>query len=299
LSAPIYVAVEKGFFAEEGIEPTIVFFDAGQPVFVAVVSGDIDFGVTGFTGGFYQLAAQGTMHIVAAHSREVPGFQGFGVFASNAAYDGGLKSLKDLPGHSVAINTVGSSFHYSLALIADKYGFDLKNVVIKPLQTNSAEAAAIAGGTVDAAIVPNVYGLGPVSRGQAKLLAWVGDETPWQLGAAVVSTKTADTRGDYVQRFLRAYRKGARLYHDAVTGPDERQHNTPRTDEVIAIIAKTIGQKPEEVAQAIAYADPDERLDVKDVLHQIEWYRAQGMIKGDLDTEAVIDKRYVIPLPSR
>lgn len=195
LSAPLYVAVEKGFFAEEGIDPTIVFFDAGQPIFVAVVSGDIDFGVTGFTGGFYQLAAQGAMHIIAAHSREVPGFQGFGVFVANAAYENGLKSLKDLPGHSVAINTVGSSFHYSLALIAEKYGFDLKNVVIKPLQTNSAEAAAVAGGTVDAAIIPNVYGLGPVSRGQSKLLAWVGDETPWQVGAAVVSTKTADTRG--------------------------------------------------------------------------------------------------------
>lgn len=102
-----------------------------------------------------------------------------------------------------------------------------------------------------------------------------------------------------MQRFLRAYRKGARLYHDAVTGPDERQRSGPKSDEMIAIIAKTIGQKPEEVAQAIAYADPDERLDVKDVLHQIEWYRAQGMIKGDLNTDAVIDKRYVIPLPGR
>ncbi len=64
----------------------------------------------------------------------------------------------------------------------------------------------------------------------------------------------------------------------------------------MAIVAKTIGQKAEDVMQAIAYADPEERLDVKDILHQIDWFRAQGMIRGDFDADAIIDKRYVIPL---
>ena len=68
-------------------------------------------------------------------------------------------------------------------------------------------------------------------------------------------------------------------------------------DEVIAITAKAIGQTPDEVKPAIAYADPEERLDVKDIRHQIAWYKEQGMLKGDVDTDTVIDKRYVIPLP--
>jgi NitT/TauT family transport system substrate-binding protein len=184
-------------------------------------------------------------------------------------------------------------------LIAEKYSIDLKTVAVKPLQQNSAISSALAGGTVDAAVVSNVYGLGPVSRGQAKVLGWVGDETPWQLGVTVVSAKTADGRDDYVQRFLRAYRKGARYYHDAVTGPDEREHLNEGADEVLAITAKAIGQTLEEVKLAVAYADPEERLDVKDLLHQIQWYHAQGMLKGEVDAETVIDKRYVIPLPTK
>jgi len=36
---------------------------------------------------------------------------------------------------------------------------------------------------------------------------------------------------------------------------------------------------------------------VKDSLRQIAWYRAQGMIKSAVDGEAIIDKRYAIPLP--
>jgi NitT/TauT family transport system substrate-binding protein len=299
LSAPLYVAAAKGLFTEENIDPEIVFFEAAQPIFVAVVSGDLDFGVSGVTGGFYQLAAQGQLRIIAAHSREVPGFNGYGIFVSMPAYEAGLKSLKDLGGHSGGINTIGSSFHYSIALIAEKYGIDMKTIALKPLQQNTAITSALAGGTVVFAIVSNVYGLGPVAKGQAKVLGWVGDETPWQLGVAAVTPKTADTRVDFVQRFLKAYRKGARLYHDAVTGPDEREHLNAGADEVIAIIAKAIGQTPADVKPAIAYADPEERLDVKDILHQIDWYKEQGMLKGEVDTDTVIDKRYVIPLPTK
>jgi hypothetical protein len=35
------------------------------------------------------------------------------------------------------------------------------------------------------------------------------------------------------------------------------------------------------------------------VLHQIAWYRGQGLVKGEVDGDQVIDKRYVVPLPTK
>src|SRR5215469_5512138 len=200
-SAPLYVAIEKGFFAAEGIEPQLVFFEAAQPISVVVVSFKLEFGVTGYTGGFYQLAAQGALKIVAAHSGEAPGFHGLGYFISSRAAEAGLKSFQDFPGHSVAFTTIGSAFHYSLALAAEKYGFDIKDMRMQPLQTNPNAVSAVTGGTVDVAMVTNAYGVAMLARGSAKLLAWVGDETPWQLGAAFVATKTADARSALIERF--------------------------------------------------------------------------------------------------
>lgn len=299
LSAPIYVAMAKGYFADEGIEPEMIWFESGQATFVAVVSGDIDFGISGVTGGMYQLAMQDKLRIIGAHAGEVPGFHGFGVFVTTPAWNAGLKSVKDLGGHSVAVNTVGSSFHYSLALILDKYHIDPKTIALKPLQQDSVMQSALAGGTIDAAIVSNVFGLEPVAKGEARVLAWVGDETPWQIGATVITPKTADTRGDFVKRFMTAYRMGARYYHDAVTGPDGREHLNANAPEVISIIAKTIGQSEDRVKQAIPYADPQEGVRVGDSVRQAAWYKEQGMVKGDFNPDTVIDRRYAIIEPDR
>ena len=37
----------------------------------------------------------------------------------------------------------------------------------------------------------------------------------------------------------------------------------------------------------------------KDIAHQIEWFKAQGMVKGELDPAMFIDKRYALTLPEK
>ena len=40
-SAVLFLGVEKGYFKEFGIEPELVYFQAAQPIAVALASGDI------------------------------------------------------------------------------------------------------------------------------------------------------------------------------------------------------------------------------------------------------------------
>jgi len=124
-SGPVFVAEDKGYFAAEGLEVELKFFDAAQPVALATVAGDIDIGVTGLTAGFFNLAGKAQLRIVAAQSREEPGYHLNAYLVSKQALDAGLKTLAQLPGHSVAITQVGSTFHYSLGLIADTLHFPL------------------------------------------------------------------------------------------------------------------------------------------------------------------------------
>ncbi len=297
LVGPFYVAQAKGYFAVERLDVEIVYFDAAQPVSVATASSDVDFGAVGLTGGFYSLGGQGALRIIAGYFSEAPGFQLITYLASNHAYADGLKSLKDLSGHSIAVTQIGSALHYALGLAAEKYGIDLATLKILPLQANANIASAIVGGQVDAALLNSFYAGPIVQRGEAKLLGVVGDETPWQMGGVFTATKTANERHDTVERFLKAYARGAREYHDAFTGANGARANGPTAPAIAAIIGKELGQSVAEVEASITYVDPELRLDVKDILHQIAWYKAQGMVKGPVDGDALIDKRYVVPLP--
>src|SRR3954452_15525091 len=57
----VFIATEKGYFKDEGLQVELKFFDAAQPIAVAVTSGDIDLGVTAFTGGLFNLSGKGQM----------------------------------------------------------------------------------------------------------------------------------------------------------------------------------------------------------------------------------------------
>src|SRR5262245_22301946 len=144
-SAPIFIAMEKGYFKDQGLDVEFKFFDAAQPIAVAVAAGDADLGITGLTGGFFNLAGKGAVKIIAAQSREEPGYDFVGYVASKKAFDAGFTDPGKFPGKSIAITQTGSTFHYMLGMLAEKRGFKLTDVTLKPLQSIANVTAALKG----------------------------------------------------------------------------------------------------------------------------------------------------------
>jgi NitT/TauT family transport system substrate-binding protein len=293
-SAPVFIAEDKGYFRDAGLNVELKFFDAAQPIAVAVTAGDVDFGVTAFTAGLYNLAGKGTLKVIGGMSREKAGYPLIGYFASPKAHDAGLKNPKDLAGKRVAVTQVGSSFHYSLGLLADKYGFKLSDVRIVPLQSLSNAAAALKGETVDAALLPVSTARKLMDDGGAKLLGWVGDETPWQLGAVFASPKTLANKA-LVTKVLAALERADREYHDVILAAvrDGKAPIDDKTRPLLDIIAKYTNLPAEQVVGNCAYIDPDGKLDVKNVDNQIKWLQGQGFVDKGFDADAIIDKDYV------
>src|SRR5471030_2340667 len=295
-SAPVFIAQDKGYFRDSGLDVELKFFDAAQPIAVATTSGDVDFGITAFTAGLYNLAGKGTLKVIGGMSREKAGYPLIGYFASNNAYASGLKTPKDLAGKRIAVTQIGSSFHYSLGLLADKYGFKLSDVKVVPLQSLSNAAAALKGETVDAALLPASTARSLIDSGGAKLLGWVGDETPWQLGAVFASPKIL-TDKPLVTKLLTALARADREYHDvilaAVTGG--KAPIDDKTKPLLEIIAKYTNLPVKQVVGNCAYIDPDGKLDVKNVANQINWLQAQGFVDQGFDADAIIAKDYVKP----
>ena len=293
----LYIADAKGYFAAAGIEPQFVAFDSPGAVPLAVVSGAVDIGATGVSAEIYSLASQGALKIVAGQAHEAKGYQVNAFMVSNAAAAAGLQRFDQLAGHTIAISQIGSPVHYAAAQVAAAHNVALASLRFLPLQSNPNILSAVAGGTADTGVIPATLMAAALAKGDVKLLGWVGDEAPWQSSAVIAAPKTLDERGDLMRRFLVALRRGLHDYHDAFSAPDGTRRDGPTAPAILAILAKATGQPVERVRLGIPYVDPEARLDFADMKRQLAWFSAQGMLKGEVTLDQVIDRRFAVARP--
>jgi NitT/TauT family transport system substrate-binding protein len=294
-SGPAYIAIERGYFAAEGFDVKLAYFDAAEPIAVAVAAGAVDLGNSALTAGLYNLGSQ--LRIVGGLTREVPGFHLFAFVESNRAYDAGLKSYRDLAGHSFGVNQIGSGLHYLLDVIATKYGVDFTTMRVVALQGNANMISAVTGGQIDVIGITGSQATPSLQRGDARLMGWVGDEVGYQSTTVLVTRKMADEQRDKLIRFMRAEQKGVDDYHAAFATADEKRGDQATAPAILTILSHYIGQPPEQVDAGISYVDPKMRVDVKDVHRQIAWFKAHRMVKPEIDADAIVDLRYIKPVP--
>ncbi|HEY3917089.1 MAG TPA: ABC transporter substrate-binding protein [Stellaceae bacterium] len=293
--ASTFVALDKGYFKAEGLDAKLVLFNSAAPIAVAAASGDIDFGSTALTAAFCNLAAKGTLRIIASGSWERPGFQTIGFLVSNQAHAAGLHSFGDMKGHSVGITQLGTPLEYDMARILKKYGIAMSDVKFVPLQSNQNIASAIKGGEIDVGIqtVANITPL--VARGDAKLLGWTADELGSGQSTVTFTTgKMAEEHPEIVRRFLAAFAKGGATWDAAFLDANGERKDQPTAKEMIGIVAKTLGEPPEVVARGIGYFDPRNRIVLTDLQEVLDWYHDQGMLKTRMDASSLVDKRFIL-----
>lgn len=293
-SGPVFIAQEKGWFKDAGLDLTIKDFTAAAQPPLAVVSGDADFGMTAFTAGFYNLAAKGGLKVIAAQSAEKPGYPLVAIAVTKAAWDAGIRSIRDFAGKRIGMTTAGSSMHYSIEIVARKHGVDPKTITMVPLNSLPNMAAAFKGGNVDGALFPVTTWRQVEADTGGHLIAWVGDETPWQLGGVFTSPKTIAERRPVVEKFIAGYQRGATAYNDAFGKRDNGKIVPgPGYDELLKILATAVKQSPQLVAEGLPYIDPLGRLDVGDIYKQVELWKAQGQVAHDADPKTFVDLTFV------
>ena len=288
-SAPLFIAMDKGFFQEEGIEIDPQWFDAAQPIAVATASSKVNVGATGITAGLYNMAAKGQeLYIVADKGREEKGFSSSALLASKAEYDAGLTSIEQLKGKRIGLTQKGSTFHYMLGRMLEAKGLTLDDVTIVPLGKLSAVMAAMQSGQVDACILnePNITKV--QNDGYGKLITQVSEIMPYQTSAIFYSPEFAKNK-DVAVRFMRAYNKACHYYYEAAI----EKKDPAKLDEVVGIIAKYVKTPQEDIKLGLPYIDRDGVLLASDIQTQIDWYASHGMLEGTLDAKKIVNTSFL------
>jgi NitT/TauT family transport system substrate-binding protein len=297
--APFYMARERGYFRDEGLQVTFRFFESAQPIAAAAVSNDIDIGVTALTGGFFNLAEKGILKVIGGGLHEEKGYQGSAILVSNKAFDAGLTSVDKLGGHSFAITQYGSSFDYLIGRLAENSGFDLKSVQLRVVQQVPNMIAAVSSGQVDATIGIASQAKPLAAGGQAHIIGWIGDLVPYQLTALFTTGRMIQQNAPVVRHFCAAYQRGVADYREAFLRRDASGQPVvdAKTDAAIANITVYVftgdPDAREKILAGVGYYDAGAALDVADVKEQLRAFKARDLVKGDADPDSLIDTRFL------
>ena len=288
-SAPLFIAMDKGFFAEEGIDIDAQWFDAAHPIAVSTASSKVDVGATGITASLYNMAANGQkLGIVADKGREQKGYSSSALLIATDEYNAGVKTLKDIKGKRIGITQKGSSFHYMLGRMLESQGMSLNDVEIVPLNKLSAVMAALESKQIDGCILnePNITKV--QKAGYGKLVVQVGDVIPYQTSAIFYSPEFMNKK-DVAVRFMRAYNKACNYYYEAAV----EKKDPKKLEEVVNIVAKYVKAPAEDIKAGLPYIDKDGKLLVSDIDTQIKWYTANKMISGKLEAKDVANTSFL------
>ncbi len=289
-SAPLFIAQERGYFKDEGLAVEFKWFQAAQPVAVAVAAREVEVGATGLTAGLYNLFGGGVkMYIVADKGREAPGFPLNGFLVRKALYDGGVRSLKELKGRKIGITQVGSTFHYQVGKLLEAEGLSLKDVEVTPLRTMTGILEALQGGGIDAAMLPQPFPGAAETQGIGKVLFWAGDKMKHQIATVFYSEAFREDK-ERALKFMKAYVRASRAYYDAALKMDKGKPVRGKAyEDVLSLVARYTEQKLEAVAVGLPYQDRDGKLLAEDIPVQIRWFAEQKMIDKPVGAKDIVD----------
>lgn len=295
--APSFVAFERGYFTDEGLEVEFKYFQAAQPMAVAIASGDVDFGITAISGGLISLAQKGAVKVIGGALQEEPGIDGQMILASNKAYDAGLTEPSKLAGHSFGITQAGSSFHYMISRIAAKEGIPMSEISVKPLQKVGAVIGALKSGQIDAwTIVPHI-GKALVGGGAVKKIGMVADYIPdYQVTTVFTSSDNAANKKDMVKRFLAAFSKGAADFNAALVDKTEGEDGARAMVDLIhkyVYADRPIEKAGPSIRNGAMRINENAKLNMTSIKDQLDWFKAEGLVPSSVTMEVLVDPEFV------
>jgi NitT/TauT family transport system substrate-binding protein len=287
-NAGMYLAVEKGYFKEQGIRIELTTFASAVKMVQAMAADELDVIPGTASAGLFNAIAQGAPYRIVADKGQARAGTGYILLAvrKDLLDSGQVKSVRDLKGRKVADYAKGGILSYLLGKMAEEAGLSLKDLDVTYLGAPS-QLTAFETKAIDAAVLAEPWGANFEERGLA-----VRFRTPDQVkglgpvqGAGIIySGKFRIERRPVAQRWMNAYLKGAAQFNaKGVKDP-----------EVAAAIERYTKVPAKVVAAAFPhYQAPDGKLNLESLADQIKWYVANGYMPQEISVDKVVDLSFL------
>ncbi|MGA7487936.1 MAG: ABC transporter substrate-binding protein [Xanthobacteraceae bacterium] len=290
--APFYIAYDRGFFKDEGLDVDLIVLDSGAKVIAPLGTGELDVGSGALSVGFWNALLRGVkFRIVADRGHTEPGYLYQTVFMRKDLIDSGkFKSLKDLKGMRMGFAAQGVT---SLSLLNEAAKFaGIKFEDVSPVYLSfPQQIAALQNKALDGTFLIEPQATVAVNAGYGVRFMDTNEFYPHQqISVIFYSDKFARDRKDVAEKFMRAWLRGVRSYNDAIKGGKIAGAGA---DAVVATMAKSFNMNPNLVREMYSQAvEVSGAVNAAGIQKDLDFFRKQGWVSGQISASDVIDMSF-------
>jgi NitT/TauT family transport system substrate-binding protein len=289
--AGLYVAQERGYFKQEGLDVEFLPGMIGPDALPALATGRLDAVGGSFQPGIVNAVVKRGLpiKIVAALSSYSPGWDsGFLLVRKELIDQGKVKDWKDLKGLSMAVATGRPGLgDYITSKALAKGGLTLDDVKIIEMPFTNVVAALKTGG-IDAAhsaepqaTIAGDGGIAVKWHAASEYLPPAMTVAMLQFGPTLAQEKPA-----IGEKLVTALLRGARDYDKAFTTKEGKA-------DIVAMLVKHTVVKNAALYERMgpSYAEPDGTLNIAELNAQAAFYAKYGA-SDPIDAEKIVDQRF-------
>lgn len=293
--AGLYMAMELGYFAQEGLEVEMVAFDTAAKMIFPLGRGDLDVGGGTVSAALYNAVSRGIqLRIVADKGSIKPGYAYAGIVIRKDLIDSGrFKTLADLKGLKIAVVGRGTSNASALNEALKHGGLTWKDAT--PIELSFTQmVVGLRNKAIDGAMMNEPTISQVAAEGIGLKAADYNDFYPGQQTAVLIySQKFATERRAAAQGFMRAYVKGLRFYHESLK---DGRIAGPNAAQVIDILVKNTGIADRSIYEKLAPSavDPDGRLSTGSLRNDLILFKDDRLIDDPkITVDDLLDASFV------
>lgn len=286
--AGVLIGMARGYYRELGIEIKPVQFNTGQEMINALAAGQLDVGCTVTAAGLFNAMARGIpIKIVADKGYNVPG-KGYYRLCIRRDLADEIRDFRDLKGRKLAVVGTASLDEIALDRCLNAGGLSTRDVDVQVIRAFPDMLVALANGSIDGAMIIEPFIAQGVARGILDPWKDPSEYDPHAQTALLVYGPSIIKRREVADRFMVAYIRSLRDYNDAFFKDKGR-------DEVISILTEWSVVKDRALYEKMfpVGLNPNGYVRQKGIELDLAWYRARGLLQGDLTLGDVLDNGYV------
>jgi NitT/TauT family transport system substrate-binding protein len=288
--AGIFIALDKGYFKEQGLDLSLERFGVGADQMALLGSGRLDIASGAPSPTLFNAVSRGLPVAVVADKGSLRKGFGFNVFVvRKALVDGGqFKGLGDLRGRVIGSASPASIVNFQSQLVLKKGGLTPKDVTTEYIDF-ADQPAAMANGKIDAAVMVEPFATATESRGIGKIVMPLDEILPdFQTAVIFYNTQWARAHSEDARRWMVAYVRALRYYNEALRNRQVR-------DEVITIMTAHTPIKDRAVWDKMIWPglNPNGALTVRTILDYQRWLLNERQISEFIVPARFVDASYM------